>query len=33
MNPTNKLKATPILLIWRWTCFYLDRQTQVRISL
>jgi len=32
-TPQNKLKSTPMLMLWRWICFYPGQQTQVRISL
>jgi len=31
--PQTRLKSPPMLLIWRWICFYPGQQTQVRISL
>jgi len=29
-KPQKKLKATPMLLIWRWICFYPTRPENVK---
>jgi len=32
-NPQTSFKPPPMLLIWRWICYYPGQQTRVRNSL